>query len=54
MLPQYNNKHNKVLLCLTDTSLYIYICVKHFGIVNIKKKKIYSKQRLFSYKALSD
>jgi len=19
MLPQYNNKHNKVLLCLTDT-----------------------------------
>jgi len=20
----YNNKHNKVLLCLTDTSLYIY------------------------------
>jgi len=22
--PQYNNKRNKVLLCLTDTSLYIY------------------------------
>jgi len=33
-----NNKHNKVLLCLTDTSLYIYICVKHFGMANIKKK----------------
>ena len=26
----------KVLLCSTDTSLYIYICVKHFGIANIK------------------
>jgi len=26
MLPQYSNKHNEVLLCLTDTSLYIYIC----------------------------
>ena len=25
-----------VLLCLTDTSLFIYICVKHFGLVNIK------------------
>ena len=33
----YNNKHNIVLLCLTDTSLYIYICVKHFGVANIKK-----------------
>jgi len=22
-----NNTHNKVLLCLTDISLYIYICV---------------------------
>jgi len=21
---------------LTDTSLYIYICVKHFGMANIK------------------
>ena len=29
----------KVLLCLTDTSLYIYTCVKHFGMANIKKKK---------------
>jgi len=28
----------KVLLCLTDTSLYIYICVKHVGMANIKKK----------------
>ena len=28
----------KVLLCLTDTLLYIYICVKHFGMANIKKK----------------
>jgi len=37
MLPYYNNKHNKVLLCLTDTSLYIYICVKHFMMANIKK-----------------
>jgi len=24
------------LFCLTDTSLYIYICVKHFGMANIK------------------
>jgi len=32
----------KVLLCLTDTSLYIYICVKHFGMANIKKVFIYS------------
>ena len=23
-------------LCLTDTSLYICTCVKHFGIANIK------------------
>ena len=28
----------KVLLCLTDTLLYIYICVKHFGMANIEKK----------------
>jgi len=27
MLPWYNNKQNKVSLCLTDTSLYIYICI---------------------------
>ena len=27
------------MLCLTDTSLYIYICVKHFRMANIKKKK---------------
>ena len=26
----------KVLFCLTDTSFYIYICVKHFGMANIK------------------
>jgi len=38
MLPQYNNKQNKVLLCSTDTSLYIYICVKHFGTANIKNR----------------
>ena len=25
---------------MTDTSLYIYICVKHFGVENIKKKKL--------------
>jgi len=33
----FNNTH-KVLFCLTDTSLYIYtcICVKHFGMANIK------------------
>ena len=37
MLPQYNNKHNKLLLCLTDTSLYIYIRVKHFGRANINR-----------------
>jgi hypothetical protein len=24
-------------MCLTDTSVYIYICVKHFGIANFKK-----------------
>jgi len=36
MLSQCNNKHNKVSLCLTDTSLYIYICVTHFGIANTK------------------
>ena len=29
---------NKVLLYLTDTSLYIYVCVKHFGMANIKFK----------------
>jgi hypothetical protein len=34
-----NNIINKVLLCLADTSLYIYeyICVKHFGMADIKK-----------------
>ena len=26
-------------MCLTDTSLYIYICVKHFGMTNFKKFK---------------
>jgi len=31
---------DKVLLCLTDTSLYIYICVKHFGMVSINLKLI--------------
>jgi len=31
-------KYNKVVLCLTDTSLYIYIRVKHFGMANIKKR----------------
>ena len=25
MLPYDNNKHSKVLLCLTDTPVYIYI-----------------------------
>ena len=25
-------------MCLTDTSLYIYICVKHFGMANIKRE----------------
>jgi len=29
--------NNKVLPCLTDTSLYIYICFKHFGMANIKQ-----------------
>ena len=24
------------MLCLTDTSLYIYTCVKHFGMANVK------------------
>ena len=27
------------MLCLTDTSLYIYICVKHFGMARIKKNR---------------
>ena len=37
-------KHNTVLLCLTDT-LYIHICVKHFGMANIKIKdsEVYTK-----------
>ena len=26
----------KFLLCLTDTSLYIYMCGKHLGMANIK------------------
>ena len=26
------------MLCLTDTSLDIYICVKHLGMANIKQK----------------
>ena len=30
------NKHNNGLLCLTDTSFYIYIRVKHFGMASIK------------------
>ena len=30
-----------VLLCLTDTSLYIYICVKHLGMANIKYTHTY-------------
>jgi len=33
MLPYHNNKHNEVLY---DTSLFIYICVKHFGMAHIK------------------
>jgi len=37
-----NNTHNKVPLCLTDTSLYIYICVEHFGMGNVKKKVMVS------------
>ena len=28
--------YNNLLLCLTDTTFYIYICVKHFGMVKIK------------------
>ena len=27
-------------MCLTDTSLYSYICVKHFGMENIKEMYI--------------
>ena len=26
------------MLCLTDTSLYVYICVKQFGMENFKLK----------------
>jgi len=37
MLPEYNNKNYKVV-CLTDTSMYIYTCVKHYGMANIRKK----------------
>jgi len=29
MLPEYNNKHNKVLLYLTDISLYIFITLRN-------------------------
>jgi hypothetical protein len=29
-------KSRQVLLCLTDTSLYIYMCVKHFGWLTLK------------------
>ena len=36
MLPQYINKLNEGLLRLTDTSLYSYIRVKHFGMASIK------------------
>jgi len=28
--------NNRVLLCLSDTLLYIYICLKHFGVANFK------------------
>jgi len=42
LLLLYNNKHNKVLLCLTDTSLYVYICVKQFGMAEIKKYQVKS------------
>jgi len=31
------------LLCLADTSLYIYICVKHFGMANISILPLTSK-----------
>ena len=37
MLPWIIKKHIKNLLCLTD-ALYIRVCVKHFGMANIKKK----------------
>jgi len=38
MFTLYNKKYNKFMLCLADTSLYIYVCVKHFGMTNIKKQ----------------
>jgi len=34
--PNTIKKHNKGLLCLTNTSLYIYIRDKHFGMANNK------------------
>ena len=36
---QQNIKKNNKSLCLTGTSFYIYICVKHFGMANIKFKQ---------------
>ena len=36
ILLRARNKYNKVVLCLTDTSLCIYISVKQFGMANIK------------------
>ena len=35
----------KFFLCLTDTSLYIYICVKHFGMANIKLSSTFLKNK---------
>jgi len=37
MVPSYNNKHNKVLLCLTDTSFYICILLNTSGWQTFKK-----------------
>ena len=36
-------------MCLTDTSLYIYICVKHFGMANIKEKLPHNIQKPGNY-----
>ena len=38
MLPQYNNKHNKTLLCLTDTSLYIYTIALYRDNLRLKNR----------------
>jgi len=46
------NIRNKVLLCLTDTSLYIYTCVKQFGMANIKSFEKYWNIKFHKYPSI--